>query len=65
MTDHDDQADREPQTFETDMAVVLDGTTASEIPPARPSNHRVMHRLSLNDQDEWSNRMARRFGGEW
>jgi hypothetical protein len=54
----------EPVLFETDISRVLD-RAASNVPPAIPQNHRLMHRLSTEQQDEWSDRMKRRFGGEW
>lgn len=38
--------------------------TASPL-PATPQAHRQVHRLSLEEQDEWSDRMRTRYGGEW
>lgn len=33
--------------------------------PAHPSSLRSVHRLSIEDQDEWSTRMKNAYGGEW
>jgi hypothetical protein len=39
--------------------------TPDERLPTHPSALRSVHRLSVEDQDEWSNRMKNRYGGEW
>jgi hypothetical protein len=51
----------------------VDGDEEAEAPkardplplPIRPESVRHVHRLTLEEQDEWSNRMKARYGGEW
>lgn len=36
-----------------------------ETPPVIPQSARTIGRCTIEVQDEWSNRMARKYGGEW
>jgi len=49
---------------DTPTPVATDCTPDQRL-PAHPSALRSVHRLSVEDQDEWSNRMKNRYGGEW
>lgn len=51
-------------TVETDIGKVLDQGDDQRL-PVKPDSVRSVHRLSIDDQDEWSNRMKNRYGGEW
>lgn len=62
-----DDLDREIAEEKAKKAEAVDPltNTAKERLPAEPEMHRHVHRLSPEEQDEWSDRMKSRYGGEW
>lgn len=53
----------EPQTFETDLGAVLD--PKPQPTPIKPGNYYARLAWANGDEDEYSNRMKARYGGEW
>jgi hypothetical protein len=52
----------EPQTVETDIGKVLDAKPEIVI---KPGNHHALRAWEVGMEDEYSNRMKARYGGEW
>ncbi len=57
----------EAQLFETDIAEVLEPKAEARPCPApvRPGSHNAAAAYRLGCEDEWIDRMATRYGGEW
>jgi len=52
----------EPLVGETDIGKVLDEKPQITI---QPGSHHAKNAMRYGDDDEYSNRMKRRYGGEW
>ena len=55
---------QERATFEGDIGQVLDKKTEPQI-VIKPGNHHALRAFELGMEDEYSNRMKARYGGEW
>jgi len=55
---------RERATFDTDIGAAIDAKPLPEI-VIKPGNQHARRAFALGMEDEYSNRMKARYGGEW